>query len=155
MTDFWRAFQTVAEMMRAAWVGIILIDIWCFLLQVKWTKNISSVIWICFSFFQTWIYYCIKFLLYSIKLFAYLDYTVVNVSFHVILIDDKVDRGGLFPSHALGLIHSILHWQVNVDDGWRRIRHSSSWFWFWAAKPASLVYLATALPWGFPWQTRG
>lgn len=60
-----------------------------------------------------------------------------------------------FPSHALGLIHSVLRWRVNVDDGGRRIRRSSGWFGFRAEKPASLVYLAAALPWGFPQRTRG
>lgn len=59
-----------------------------------------------------------------------------------------------FPSHVLGLIHSVLHWRVN-DDGGRWIRRSSGWFGFRAAKPASLVYLAAALPWGFPRRTRG
>ncbi len=61
----------------------------------------------------------------------------------------------VFPSVALHLIYSTLNWRVNVDDGGRRIRRSSGWFGFRAAKPASLMHLAAALPGGFPRWTRG
>lgn len=60
----------------------------------------------------------------------------------------------VFSSIACDLIHprSPL---ANVDDGGRRIRRSSGWSGFRAAKPSSFVYLAAALPGGFPRWTRG
>lgn len=59
-----------------------------------------------------------------------------------------------FPPLPLYLIQFVLHWRVH-DDGGRRIRRSSGRFGFRAAKPASLMYLAVALPRGFPRRTRG
>lgn len=59
-------------------------------------------------------------------------------------------------SHALRLIHFVLRWRLNVDDGGRRIRRSSGWFGSGAATAASLVFLAAAaLPGGFPRRTPG